>query len=136
MRGLRYCGLLLSILMILPQYASGAIPAEERAALIIFYNATNGDTWGASTWKNPPLEADGFSLVGTEDTWNGVLQITSDHVTRFDLRERFISGTIPADIENLSKLQYLILYDNNLTGTLPPELGNLVELVEVKKSEN
>src|SRR5215469_11764809 len=47
-----------------------AIPDTERAALIDFYNSTNGDSWYRNNnWKT----GGNFSTVGTECTWYGVI---------------------------------------------------------------
>jgi hypothetical protein len=36
----------------------GAIPSQERAAIIALYNSTNGDNWtDNSGWKTPPRPA-------------------------------------------------------------------------------
>lgn len=38
------------------------------------------------------------------------------------------SGTIPPEIGNLVELEALNLHTNNLEGTIPPEIGNLTNL--------
>lgn len=40
-----------------------------------------------------------------------------------------LDGTIPTELGNLKNLTYLILYDNSLTGTIPTELGGLSNLI-------
>ncbi|MCX6584699.1 MAG: hypothetical protein NT166_31390 [Candidatus Aminicenantes bacterium] len=85
------------------------IPAQERAALIAFYNSTNGDNWGArsNSWKTPPLYTDGFGMPGTENNWAGIT-VENDHVTGI----QFINTT----------------YGYYMDGSLPPELGDLPNL--------
>jgi len=39
-----------------------------------------------------------------------------------------ISGEIPPEIGNLTNLTSLGLYSNELTGSIPPEIGNLTNL--------
>ncbi len=40
-------------------------------------------------------------------------------------------GSIPAELGNLSALEFLGLRDNRLEGSIPPELGDLSNLREV-----
>jgi len=48
------------------------VPSKKRAALIAFYNNTDGDNWtDNSGWKTPPLHFDGFAMPGTEGSWFG-----------------------------------------------------------------
>ncbi|MYA48575.1 MAG: hypothetical protein F4Y23_04830 [Candidatus Dadabacteria bacterium] len=42
-----------------------------------------------------------------------------------DLRSNRLSGNIPRELGNLTKLNHVLLSDNRLSGTIPPELGNL-----------
>ncbi len=51
-------------------------------------------------------------------------------LTEVYLRTNKLTGTIPAELGNLSKLMALDLEDNELTGTIPTELGNLSNLEE------
>jgi Leucine-rich repeat (LRR) protein len=46
-----------------------------------------------------------------------------------ELYQNNIEGTIPADLGNLKSLISLDLYNNNITGTIPKELGKLKSLV-------
>ena len=105
-----------------------AIPAEERAALIALYNSTNGDSWGDNSgWKGNNNELDGFSQIGSEGTWYGIT-ISDDHVTAIWLDENNLNGSIPPELGNLSNLGGLCLSYNQLSGSIPPELGNLSKL--------
>ena len=72
---LRYLGCLAAVCGSLqisaPGRADAAIPASERAALIAFYNSTNGAGWTYRfNWRN--AEDTDFSPPGTECTWYGV----------------------------------------------------------------
>ncbi|MGE5340974.1 MAG: Ig-like domain-containing protein [Candidatus Omnitrophota bacterium] len=109
----------------------GAIPAEERAALIALYNNTHGDNWYDKTgWKNHPLNTDGFSLPGTEDHWLGVT-VENNHVTELRLPRNGLIGVIPPELGHLGQLTYLWLADNALSGSIPAELGNLSKLIRL-----
>ena len=47
---------------------------------------------------------------------------------RLDLFDTDIGGTLPSEIGTLTKLRNLLLEDLDLTGTIPTELGNLSDL--------
>ncbi|XP_014758490.1 probable LRR receptor-like serine/threonine-protein kinase At3g47570 isoform X2 [Brachypodium distachyon] len=52
------------------------------------------------------------------------------------LQSNYISGTIPLEIGNLSKISLLYLDDNLFTGPIPPTLGQLHNLFILKLSKN
>ncbi|KAL3753096.1 hypothetical protein ACJRO7_000488 [Eucalyptus globulus] len=52
------------------------------------------------------------------------------------LWNNFISGQIPPEIGSLTKLKYFYLGDNSLSGTIPPEVGNLTLLTNLDLSRN
>ena len=47
-----------------------------------------------------------------------------------------ITGTIPAELGNLTNLENLSLNRNSLTGSIPPELGNLTNLENLRLNQN
>ena len=59
--------------------------------------------------------------------WHGV-QVENNHVTSLYLDYNNLTGTIPSEIGNLTQLKQLYLSSNNLTGTIPSEIGNLTQL--------
>eukprot|EP00501_MAST-03F_sp_TOSAG23-6_P002032 GSMAST32.ASY1.ANO1.2120.1 assembled CDS len=60
-------------------------------------------------------------------TWYGVT-CTEGSVTALDLSNNQLSGSIPKEIGQLTSLKYLGLNDNNLSGTIPKEIGQLSNL--------
>lgn len=53
-----------------------------------------------------------------------------------DLRGNQLSGSIPLEIGNLTSLTYLYLQENKLSGCIPSQIGNLKSLVALKLHEN
>ncbi len=64
----------------------------------------------------------------TLGTWAGVRTNTQGEVTSIDLSDNNLSGTIPTELGDLTSLQTLSLYSNSLSGTIPTELGDLTSL--------
>ena len=60
--------------------------------------------------------------------WYGVDTDASGRVTGLIFHGNNLTGTIPAELGSLSNLITLHLDDNEMTGTIPPELGNLSNL--------
>ncbi|MEW6365781.1 MAG: fibronectin type III domain-containing protein [Acidobacteriota bacterium] len=116
---------------------SAAIPPEERAALIALYNSTNGDGWNNNTgWRTPPLADDGFALPGTENTWAFVYTDGNWTVTYVFLAHNNLCGTIPAELGQLINLKELQLDSNHLSGNIPAALGGLLQLETLTLGNN
>ena len=68
--------------------------------------------------------------------WQGV---TTDHfgrVTRLDLDEFGLTGELPPELGNLVNMQLMDLSGNQLSGEIPHDLGNLVSLGWLGLGEN
>ena len=92
---------------------------EDRAALVVFYYATDGPNWTTSTnWlSGEPL-----------DEWHGVTTDADGRVVELAMPDNALSGEIPAELGSLANLEALDLALNGLSGEIPSELGNLSRL--------
>ncbi|WP_177236632.1 FG-GAP-like repeat-containing protein [Spirosoma endophyticum] len=99
----------------------------DYAALVDFYNATNGPNWpSGSNWLkncNPC-------------TWDGVTCTDKGRVSQLRLDNNPLVGTLPASLGTLTNLQTLILSDNQLSGSIPASLGMLTNLLHLDLSNN
>ena len=70
-------------------------------------------------------------------SWEGVsISGSPARVSLLRLDSRQLTGTLPAELGQLTGLQALWLQDNQLTGKIPPELGQLSELQVLHLSRN
>ena len=90
------------------------IPQLECEALVALYNSTNGPAWTNST---------NWLVTNTPSDWYGV-SVWSNHVGDVTLPNNQLSGTIPAELGNLSELQLLRLSSNQLSGSIPQTWGS------------
>lgn len=95
----------------------------ESVLLASLYNATNGNNWNdnANWLSDRPVGA-----------WYGVTTDMEGRVTRIDLMNNNLAGTVPGQLAGLSSLESLNLAANGfLRGPLPRELIHL-ELRELR----
>ena len=65
------------------------------------------------------------------DQWYGVTIDDEGHVTELFLFGNNLTGTIPMELGNLPSLESLVLDDNQLGGEIPTELGNMSSLINL-----
>ena len=94
--------------------------ADDRAALVALYEATDGDNWSYNeNWlSDQPM-----------GEWYGVETGRDGRVTRLWLESNELNGEIPPELGDLSSLETLDLGGNDLSGAIPSELGDLPSLV-------
>ena len=68
--------------------------------------------------------------------WSGVRTNSDGRVVRLELDGNQLSGTIPGEIGNLTSLTGLELNGNQLSGTIPGEIGNLTSLTGLELNGN
>ena len=68
--------------------------------------------------------------------WHGVTTEGNGRVTNLDLNDNQLSGTIPTQLGSLANLKELWLSENQLTGEIPPELGSLTNLMVLDLDDN
>ena len=84
------------------------------------------------------MNADGFAMPGTENGWFGItcnVGNTTVEGISFDYNY-YLSGSIPPELGNLYNLERLRINSNQLTGSIPPELGNLSNLQDLDLYRN
>ena len=97
--------------------------------LKIFYEATNGGDWSYercptnSEWDITKEPGSIFELY----SWCG-LTFSNEVLTRIILPKNNLTGSLPPELGDLEELTHLILYGNQLTGRIPPEVGQLKNL--------
>ena len=125
---------------------SGSIPSEttpspgseplsgDAVALAAFYNATDGPNWSSNTynWLTDAPISD-WGGVTASNTANG--RAVGECVVT-SLSGNQLSGEIPAELGNLLNLESLNLNGNQLNGGIPAELGNLSNLTFLSLNGN
>ena len=69
-----------------------------------------------------------WDLSQPVNTWYGI-SISGCHIYTIDLVGNNLSGPIPPEIGNLQNLYYFFLQDNSLSGPIPVEIGNLQNVI-------
>ena len=85
---------------------------KEREALMALYDATRGDQW---TYN------DNWGSDKPIGEWYGVI-LDEKGVWSLNLAYNNLSGSIPAELSNLTNLERLYLCYNNLSGTIPDQV--------------
>jgi Leucine-rich repeat (LRR) protein len=124
---------------------------NEKATLLILFEATNGQNWTNNTnwnsdkplseWYGVKTNTDGC-VVGLElynNNLNGSIPleiIQLENLEYFDVTSNSISGNIPYTIGGIQNLEVLYLAENQLTGKIPETVGNLLNLRKLHLDNN
>jgi hypothetical protein len=104
------------------QCAHPDVPALES-----LYDATNGNDWTDNTGWFSDCEPCGWAGVGCD---------SDNRVTSIILRDNGLTGTLPAAISALDRLELLGLGRNQIGGTIPEELFNMPALIDINLARN
>lgn len=106
------------------------VTLTEYQALEALYNATDGNNW---------TNNDNWDFTGDEndvtDTWFGLI-VSGGHVTQINLQSNNLVGTIPAEIGDFPELIELRLNNNSLTSAIPVEIDGLINLSRLDLNDN
>ena len=81
------------------------------------------------------VDNSGWLTTATPCTWSGI-ECTDSHISYINLGYNQLTGILPPELGNLSHLRVLGLSSNRLYGPIPAEVGNLSELVALEVSGN
>ncbi|MDE2779199.1 MAG: hypothetical protein OXI91_05925 [Chloroflexota bacterium] len=88
---------------------------------------------GGPNWKGSENWLVNTAPLGT---WEGVETDSAGNVVRLQLYDYDLEGTIPPELGQLEHLRHLELSQNRLSGPIPPELGQLASLERLTLSGN
>jgi Leucine-rich repeat (LRR) protein len=124
-------------------------PSEDMSNQILIFETTEREDTNYLVNGN---SEDRYYQITSEDVWG--LQSTSNiefgdylvelwgesysvpNTTELYLHYNELTGEIPPEIGNLTNLTELRLYSNQLTGEIPPEIGNLTNLEKLYLYKN
>ena len=127
----------------IPQSFCNLLPNLEWRDIIMggvhFYSSMNQLCPPYPSCIDPYVGEQNLCPCGFEDDsmvslWGYCYPIES--TTEIKLYNRGLSGYIPPEIGNLINLTSLDLSENQLTGSIPPEIGNLINLTELDLGSN
>ena len=112
-------------------------PNQDRAALIALYEATDGPNWvDSENWLTDAPLGDWFGVeTNREGQVVGLAMAYWDQQTE-EWTNNNVSGPIPPELGNLASLQYVRFFNNRLSGPIPPELGKLSDLRDLDFNSN
>jgi Leucine-rich repeat (LRR) protein len=106
------------------------IPASEYAALLDIYSNTQGQGWIHQDGWTDPSAPDWYNVIvwGVKHDFQTGQIISQGTVIGLGLDNNQLTGSIPESLANLVNLKFLRLAGNQLSGNIPAILGNLSSL--------
>lgn len=104
---------------------------QDYPALVALYIATNGENWT----NNMGWDTTNTSSC-TPCDWYGVTCNEAGRVIYLQLGNNNLTGNIPTELGQLDSLTHLQLFGNNLMDTLPTTLGELSQLEDLNLYNN
>ena len=98
---------------------------SEREVLEVLYAETGGDSWSESGNWSSNIP----DTTDLDDLYG--VTVSNGRVTRLLLSSNELSGQIPPELGQLTNLERLQLHKNQLSGQIPPELGQLTNLTQL-----
>ena len=92
--------------------------------------------YNAADGSNWAWATEGWLTDAPIGEWEGVTTDGSGRVIGLSLFQNQLSGEIPPELGNLTNLVWLSFYGNRLSGEIPPELGNLSNLIDLDLVSN
>ena len=94
--------------------------------------------WALHESTNGPewRRRDNWLTDAAVETWAGVTVDDQGRVSRLDLTGNNLSGEIPPELGDLAGLEWLWLDANELSGPIPAELGDLANLTQLRLQRN
>ena len=136
-------------LMVTPPTAGSV--ASDRAALLAFYEATDGPNWKHNTnWLSDRPLGEWHGVTTNDDGRVTELQFSANHMggslppvlgrlTQLEVLSiggnggtNRMTGAVPVELAALTKLRTLSLRGVGLRGPIPPELGRLTSLTALQ----
>ena len=96
--------------------AVSEIPQPHCQALVALYLGTDGPNWS---------DNGGWLQNNTPCSWSGInCSMATGAITHIMLPGNNLQGSIPAELGNITGLNWLDLSDNRLVGEIPPQLAD------------
>lgn len=128
------------------QFGTGS-RSSDSLALVKLYNDCGGLSWKKQWTLTDPMtkwhgvelgkSPNGMRVTSLNLTENGLTGSLPAEICNLSyLRNLWLggnelSGSIPADMDRLQIAEYIYLYDNKFTGTIPPAFGNISSLTRL-----
>jgi PKD repeat protein len=104
------------------------LPSQaEYDALVKIYQSLDGDNWFSQNFNSVkwlPIPGQ----VQDVRNWFGVTSDANGHIIELELIDNDLTGVLPTEIGDLTYLKILNLRINNISGPIPQSIGNLQQL--------